>query len=719
MDNAVGWWKRTRGALTAAGLLLSLAATSGGFAGCVVKEEGDDATGGTRDRPTQPEAGDTGAGAEPGEGGAPSSGGTSNQGGDDSGDAGSPSSSTGGTSSGGGNTGTGGVTEPQGGSGGGLGDGSGVKGAVAGSWTYLVYMLADNDLERFALQDLEEMMDVGSGGKLTILAQVDRAVGESDLPVGGLSDFTSTKRLRVDAGELVELEDIGETNMGQSATLSEFLQWGIETSPSEHYAVVFWDHGAAWPQFGLDFSAGTDGLTLPELVKGLDDGAAAGKLQGPFDFVGFDACLMANWEVGVALQSRARYLLASEEVEPGHGWDHSSISLLKQGAEASELGEALIDGYHQQATQAGTLARVTLSLTDLSKMPAVTDALGALGTALRADMASHAVAIGKGRAGSPTFGQIPGAASSEMTDLAIFAQKLGEFESSVSSQVSALRSAIASAVVDKAAGTAQASNLGGLSIYFPPTSDGYRKNYDQLEGISDWRSLLNAFYTAASENTSSAPVFTNPDKLADVTVLADGLLVEGQLQQGSYENLTTALIYTGLFEEDSGIFLGEEQASVSDTGLVSATWDKTVLFLTQDGVSDFGYYSIEAAGDDAFTLSVPLKYREGDEEIDAVLMLAFDLTGTVLAQGLYAPTADSWAELLPAAGSRVAPVVPIQLGDSDDLEWLPLATEFDASSLTEIDLEFLELDAGTEAFVALVAQDFAGEGDTVSAVGTL
>jgi hypothetical protein len=718
LDNSVGWWKRTRGALTAAGLLLSVVLTSGGFAGCVVKEDGDDdATGGNKDRPTQPDAGETGAGAQPGEGGAPSSGGTSNQGGDDSGDAGSPASSTGGTSGG---SGTGG-SAPKGGSGGGggLGDGSGVKGAETGTWTYLVYMLADNDLERFALQDLEEMMAVGSGGKLTILAQVDRAVGESNAPVGGLSDFTSTKRVRVDENELVELEDIGETNMGQSATLSEFLSWGIETAPSQHYAVIFWDHGAAWPQFGLDFSAGTDGLTLPELVKGLDDGAAAGKLQGPLDFVGFDACLMANWEVGVALQNRARYMLASEEVEPGHGWDHRSISLLEQGAEARELGEALIDGYRDQATDAGTLPRVTLSLTDLSKMPAVSEALGALGTALSDDIATHAVAIGKSRADAPTFGQIPGASSSEMTDLALWAQKLGELDSSVSSEASALRSAISSAVVDKTAGSAHPSNLGGLSIYFPPTSDGYRSNYDQLEGISDWRELLSSFYTAASETTSSAPVFTNPDKLASVTALADGLLVEGQLQQGSYENLTTALIYTGLFLDDTGLFLGEEQASVSDTGLVSATWDKTVLFLTQDGVSDFGYYSIEAAGDDAFTLSVPLKYREGDEEIDAVLILAFDLTGTVLTQGLYAPTEDSWAELVPAAGSRVAPVVPFQTSDANDLEWLALATEFDASTLTEIDLEFLELDPGTEAFVALVAQDFAGEGDTVSAVGTL
>ena len=78
---------------------------------------------------------------------------------------------------------------------------------------------------------------------------------------------------------------------------AEFLAWGIETAPSEHYALVLWDHGSAWPQFGADFSHANDGLTLAELTTAIDRGASAGKLLGPLDLVGFDACLMATWEV--------------------------------------------------------------------------------------------------------------------------------------------------------------------------------------------------------------------------------------------------------------------------------------------------------------------------------------------------------------------------------------------------------------------------------------
>ena len=60
---------------------------------------------------------------------------------------------------------------------------------AAGSWTVMVYLLADNDLEPAALGDLEEMMAVGSTDSLTILAQVDRAQGESEDAVGGLGNW--------------------------------------------------------------------------------------------------------------------------------------------------------------------------------------------------------------------------------------------------------------------------------------------------------------------------------------------------------------------------------------------------------------------------------------------------------------------------------------------------------------------------------------------------
>lgn len=143
--------------------------------------------------------------------------------------------------------------------GGSAGTDHGVPGAAPGSWAYLVYMLADNNLEAFTTADLEEMMQVGSSDQLTILVQLDRAEGESTDAVGGLAEFSGVKRLRVKQGTLTVLEDLGELNSGARDTFQDFLRWGVEAAPADHYAVVLWDHGGAWAQFGADASSGNDG----------------------------------------------------------------------------------------------------------------------------------------------------------------------------------------------------------------------------------------------------------------------------------------------------------------------------------------------------------------------------------------------------------------------------------------------------------------------------
>lgn len=49
------------------------------------------------------------------------------------------------------------------------------------------------------------------------------------------------------------------------------------------------------------------------------------------DIIGFDACLMAMYEVGSVMAPYAHYLLASELLEPGTGWDYSSLGRLVKG----------------------------------------------------------------------------------------------------------------------------------------------------------------------------------------------------------------------------------------------------------------------------------------------------------------------------------------------------------------------------------------------------
>lgn len=718
-------WKQARKLIAWLTFALAASVASGGTTGCVVEsDDKEDGTGGSRQRPSQEgDAGDVASGATAGDageasagesaGGAPGEAGSGNvqggavaaggtTGGGPSGDAGD--TSAGGTPSTGGMPSTGGTA-------------SGVAGAEPGTWTYLVYMLADNDLEPFGLVDVQELMDVGSGGKLTILAQVDRAVGESDAVLSSLGNFTGTKRIRVEQDAVVELDDIGEVNMGESKAVADFLAWGIAEAPAEHYAVIFWDHGAAWAQYGQDFDNGKDGLSMAELSAGIDQGAAAGKLLGPIDVVGFDACLMGSWEIAVALQGRARYLLGSEELEPGHGWDHRAVEVLKDGGDVPELGEAILEGYRDQAVQERTFPGITLSLTELERVPAVTAALEKLAATLSTNLESRVAAIAQSRAKSPTFGNQPGGESLEMTDLTIWANELAALDSSLRNDVQSVTAAVNEAVVDKVSGNAYLT-AGGLSIFFPRYRSGYQPAYAKLSGVSSWRSLLEAYYDAAAEAASgSGPVFVNLDKVADVTDTGTDLVVEGQLQEGTFDRLAEANLSYGVVGGDgTAFFLGEQPAGMTASGMIVGRWNKTVLQIQQGDSVDFCFAVIQPTSEDTESLLVPLIYTEGDEQMLVVWMIVFDLEGNVLSNGFYT-TDEAFAELVVEPGSTFTTIVPMLESGATSAEWVPQLEAFDATDSLQIALYPLE--SGNTVRVMLEAIDVAEQSDVVMAQGEL
>lgn len=215
--------------------------------------------------------------------------------------------------------------------------------AVA-SWTLLVYMDGDNDLESYVLHDMDELEALGTQAGLTVLVQVDRIEGYDD----GDGDWTTTRRYRilpdgadgVPRSELVA--DLGELDMGDPATLADFLAWGIETAPADHTALVLWDHGDGWsmaptapsPAYMVasDDTSGSDlSIAGGELAAGL---AAAVEAGGRLDLIAFDACNMGSWEVATALAPYADWMVAAETWVGGEGLQYAA-------AEASMLaGEA-------------------------------------------------------------------------------------------------------------------------------------------------------------------------------------------------------------------------------------------------------------------------------------------------------------------------------------------------------------------------------------------
>jgi hypothetical protein len=597
--------------------------------------------------------------------------------------------------------------------------GHGSPGAEPETWTYLVYMVADNPLEPFARERIEELMRVGTGEGVTILAQVDRAAGESSEAFGNLADFTGAMRFRVDPGSLSEAAPLGVVDSGSGATFAEFLSWGIATAPADHYALLLWDHGAAWSHFGNDGSHQNEGLDLNELARALDVSIAAHALRGPFDLLGFDACLLGTWEVAAALSGRVRYLLASEELEPGHGWDFQSLAVAKGGrASPAALGSALIQGYTAKAQARGTFARITLALTDLNRMGPLTSQISALGRALSAagEDRSLAAAIGRSRATLGVFGHVPRGTSSSMVDLRLWSEALAAERAELLPALQAIEDALDTAVIDQVSGDAH-PEVGGLSIYLPNARSAYSRAYDVLPNVGDWRNFVSG-YLEAGRSLESAPVFAAMNGRATVAANAGGLVATSALQPGSFAEVASTTIAFGLVTADGTAFLlGEKPATLQPSGIVRGEWDGRAIQLSQDGLTDYAAFVVEPGSSGVSTVSIPLEYTDEDEVETIVLVAALDVAGNVLSQRYYQPIDGAWAERAPAAGSTLAVIVPTRAPESADFVDVAQSATFDGE--LPLRVESVPVGTGRTVFVRLGATDYAGHVVTIDGTGTL
>lgn len=243
----------------------------------------------------------------------------------------------------------------------------------AAEWTVLIY-LCGTDLETDAASasfNLESLEKVPSSDQVNFVIQTGgtKAWHRDDIKSDVISRFT------MDGGVLTEIESLPLANMGDPNTLGSFLSWGVKNYPAEKYMALLWDHGGG-PLGGaiLDELYGSI-MTLPELAK------AMSMAETQFEVIGYDACLMASLEVANAMAPYGKYLVASEEIEPGNGWDYGSFgSYLVKNPECDgiELGKQICDSYLDlyDDTQENSPIMLTLSVVDLSKLEPVNQAFG-------------------------------------------------------------------------------------------------------------------------------------------------------------------------------------------------------------------------------------------------------------------------------------------------------------------------------------------------------
>lgn len=591
-------------------------------------------------------------------------------------------------------------------------------------WTVLVYSIADTDLEPYLLADLEEFAEVGSGENLQVAAMVDRAEDYSSDPLLGLEDWVGAKYVSIGQGSAEELADLGDVDTGDPAPLAEFIARGIADHPAEKYALVISDHGASWPGVGGDEGSGYSSLTLEEIRSGITDGLEQAGLD-ELDLLGFDACLMATYETASTMAPLADRMIASQELEPGHGWDYRAFQVAADdpGVDVDTLGTAIIDGFAAQAEAEGTGADITLSMIDLDRMAAVDSALAEFSDALSSRAADVAPVVGRERAEVLSFGRDPDpTVDTHMADLGLLAAEIGVDALDVSDQADALIRAIGDAVPYQVAGPA-ALGASGLSIYFPPTEDLLNPDYASVESAQAWGGFLASYFDAGD----AIPVDRQPAFAGDGSVETffdeDGLNLFASFDAAAADNVVWSSISYGELGDDGSItFFGEEQAELADDGSgdVLGIYDLTVMTIS-DGI-DTSYAYLTLAYDDEAdiaTIDVPLAYYAPDEDEeyqDVTLTITFDPeTGDVLNETYYGYTsAGTYGELTADPEGFIVPKLLVVAADGTE-SWEPATDVGLFADLPSLQYDFETLESGTPLYAQLTVTDFGGNSDSVSA----
>lgn len=233
-----------------------------------------------------------------------------------------------------------------------------------GKKTLFIYMCGSNleTKQGLAGKNIDEMLSADIGNNTDVIIET-----------GGTQTWRShninndaIERYEVKNGKLKLIETLDNSNMGESATLTDFLIWGQKNYPSRHNSLILWDHGAgAAKGICYDENYSFDPLTLKELKRAFE----SAKLKNRFDIIGFDACLMASMETAYYVYDYAKYMIASEEIEPSGGWDYKSLcETFSKSEDYIEIGKAVCDSYIQKC-KANQKLYATLSLFDLSQIP--------------------------------------------------------------------------------------------------------------------------------------------------------------------------------------------------------------------------------------------------------------------------------------------------------------------------------------------------------------
>ena len=225
------------------------------------------------------------------------------------------------------------------------------KAATDKEWTIMVFVNGKNNLEKYALLDMNEMEMIGSTDKVNVVTELGRINGYDSSDGNWVSSRRYLVKKDNDFKKITSpiVQDLGKVDMGDYKHLVEFTNWAKATYPAKRYMLIVWNHGAGWIKSrgmndpkGISYDDETGNhITTPQFGMAM-------KAIGKVDVIGTDACLMQMPEVNYEIKDYVDYIVASEETEPGDGYTYNLMLgplVAKPTMLGAELGKLTVDAY--------------------------------------------------------------------------------------------------------------------------------------------------------------------------------------------------------------------------------------------------------------------------------------------------------------------------------------------------------------------------------------
>ena len=337
-------------------------------------------------------------------------------------------------------------------------------------------------------------------------------------------------------------------------------------------------------------------------------------------------------------QNFAKYLVASEEVEPGNGWLYSGwLGALAEdpSMDGAALGRAICDSYYEGCEAVGTEDQTTLSLTDLTRLTPLLEAYETFGQEAFASAAEDPgffAELGRAAAQSENYGgNTREQGYTNMVDMGHLARQTAWMLPSAQGVLDALADCVLYQV-----GGVYRSEATGLSCYYS-----YNGDVDDFNGYATLGESLAFKYLYAygltgeldesgMEYLSELNIEELPDRLTLADTDWDGAALDVDENGTSFLSLgpeagdILSSIGFSLFyvdeENDQMLLLGTDNDMTAD-------WDNGTFYDNFRGVwgaidGHLVYMELSYEGDDYNLYSVPILLN--GEEYN--LQVAYDFT---------------------------------------------------------------------------------------------